>query len=261
MRLRRIKEHVRDQNWTAIGIDFVIVVFGVFVGLEVSNWNEDRATAARSEAFTARLVEDVRYEAWAVEWLIAYYTEVRRNAELAAAALSGDTTLTDEALLIAAYRATQYKENERARATYDELVSTGEIGLIADDALRAAAIGVFSTPYFGQIAEEGLRSEYRRAFRRLVPADVQHALLRSCGDRWPDPGDYPALAAGLLDYPCTLDLPMDRVATTASTLRSDPSVLPALRQRFGDLETILTDLTKGFPTLLANLRHVAREDR
>jgi hypothetical protein len=47
--LRRVIEHVRDQNWTAIGIDFVIVVVGVFVGLQVNNWNAERVEAQRRE--------------------------------------------------------------------------------------------------------------------------------------------------------------------------------------------------------------------
>lgn len=34
MLLRRVMEHVRAQNWFAIAIDFVIVVVGVFVGLQ-----------------------------------------------------------------------------------------------------------------------------------------------------------------------------------------------------------------------------------
>lgn len=35
MLLRRVISHVRKQEWTAIGIDFVIVVVGVFVGIQV----------------------------------------------------------------------------------------------------------------------------------------------------------------------------------------------------------------------------------
>lgn len=44
MLLRRIIEHVKAQNWTAIAIDFVIVVVGVFIGIQVSNWNDARVT-------------------------------------------------------------------------------------------------------------------------------------------------------------------------------------------------------------------------
>ena len=43
MLLRRITKHIKEQNWFAVGIDFVIVVFGVFIGIQVANWNDDRA--------------------------------------------------------------------------------------------------------------------------------------------------------------------------------------------------------------------------
>ena len=42
MLLRKVTMHVREQNWTAVFIDFVIVVVGVFVGLQVQDWNEFR---------------------------------------------------------------------------------------------------------------------------------------------------------------------------------------------------------------------------
>lgn len=60
MLFRRVMQHVRDQNWTAVGIDFVIVVVGVFVGIQVSNWNESRVERAQEQAILARLVEDYR---------------------------------------------------------------------------------------------------------------------------------------------------------------------------------------------------------
>jgi hypothetical protein len=44
--------------------------------------------------------------------------------------LRGKTADSNEALLIDAYRATQYKQKARRRSTYDELVSTGSFGLI-----------------------------------------------------------------------------------------------------------------------------------
>ncbi len=39
MILRRITVHVKAQNWFAVALDFVIVVVGVFIGIQVSNWN------------------------------------------------------------------------------------------------------------------------------------------------------------------------------------------------------------------------------
>ena len=44
MLLRRITKHVKEQSWFAVGLDFVIVVVGVFIGLQVANWNDGRAS-------------------------------------------------------------------------------------------------------------------------------------------------------------------------------------------------------------------------
>ncbi len=59
MILRRVIEHVREQNWTAIAIDFVIVVAGVFVGIQVANWNQGRADRAEYEAALVRLGAEI----------------------------------------------------------------------------------------------------------------------------------------------------------------------------------------------------------
>ena len=36
MLLRSITKHVGEQNWVAVAIDFVIVVVGVFIGIQVA---------------------------------------------------------------------------------------------------------------------------------------------------------------------------------------------------------------------------------
>ena len=46
MRLRCVTEHINEQNWFAVVLDFVIVVTGVFIGLQVSEWNESQKTRA-----------------------------------------------------------------------------------------------------------------------------------------------------------------------------------------------------------------------
>ena len=58
MILRRIIDHVKTQNWTAVGIDFVIVVVGVFIGIQVSNWNDARADERAYQDAMKRLAEE-----------------------------------------------------------------------------------------------------------------------------------------------------------------------------------------------------------
>jgi hypothetical protein len=42
LRFRRITQQLRDHNWLAIGIDFVIVVVGVFLAAQISNWDQSQ---------------------------------------------------------------------------------------------------------------------------------------------------------------------------------------------------------------------------
>ncbi len=59
MLLRRVIEHVKAQNWTAVALDFVIVVVGVFIGIQVANWNDLRAAKERKDEIIAALIEDL----------------------------------------------------------------------------------------------------------------------------------------------------------------------------------------------------------
>ncbi len=55
MILRRLTQHVKDQNWLAVWLDFLIVVLGVFIGIQVSNWNADRVTRQEEAQWIERL--------------------------------------------------------------------------------------------------------------------------------------------------------------------------------------------------------------
>jgi len=59
MILRRVIAHVRKQEWSAIGVDFVIVVFGVFFGIQVANWNEARQDRARERVYLKRIASEL----------------------------------------------------------------------------------------------------------------------------------------------------------------------------------------------------------
>lgn len=242
----RVISDLRKQEWTLIAINFLMVVLGVFIGMQAQNWNADRQARAKAEVFGARLRDDLHYEDWSYQYLTNYYQDVLANAGRAADALTGDKPMPDEQFLISAYRASQYKFNLRRRATYDELVATGTIGLIDDQKLRATAIAVFNNKLLDTIQEGAVASDYRKEFRRATPARVQHALLQRCGDRILTPGDYKVIV-GSLDYPCTTDLPPAQVAAAAAALRASPALLPALQQRFADLETAGTDLRNYKP--------------
>jgi hypothetical protein len=40
----RISEHVKAHDWFAVAIDLFVVILGVFVGMQVQDWNSARQT-------------------------------------------------------------------------------------------------------------------------------------------------------------------------------------------------------------------------
>ncbi len=164
--------------------------------------------------------------------------------------------LSNEQLLINAYRATQYKQPQRFRASYDELISTGNIGLIKDQKLRLTAMRVYNVATMDNMVREGSQSRYRETFRMSVDNEVQQALNKQCGDRYVERGDYQAIL-NVIDYPCTLDLPQGEIDEAVQSLRSNPLLISYLRVRIADIGTRLTDMTGNNKDLLQGLRAVA----
>ncbi len=258
MVMRRAIDSLRRRDWASVVVEILVVVVGVFVGLQASNWNEDRETDKRAAIFSQHLKSDLRAEAWGYEMQIGYYRTVLANGRQAADGLTGKSPLSDAALLVAAYRATQYNDNIRRRSTYDELTSTGEIGLIRDEAMRDIAMRVYNFPVLGSIVNEAEHSEYRHWFRLNIPHGVQQALSEGCGDHAAIVGDYRSIST-VLDYPCSVPLSADEIAGAASILRSDKSALPLLRLRIADVQTGLENLTKYNEDIREDLRAVAKE--
>jgi len=66
MILRRVIQHVKMQEWTAIWIDLVIVVVGVFIGIQVSNWNAARADDIRAQTYLVQINENLNSDLKAI---------------------------------------------------------------------------------------------------------------------------------------------------------------------------------------------------
>tara|TARA_R110001583_G_scaffold195515_1_gene374873 strand:- start:85653 stop:86381 length:729 start_codon:yes stop_codon:yes gene_type:complete len=138
MVLRRLTKHVKDQNWFAVGLDFLIVVIGVFVGMQVSNWNDAHQTQSERQLIETRLLSD----------FILMHDDVVRAAEGHEAVLESLHTLRhaiqrgealpeeDAAIKHALGRGFSYQSSIHRSGTFLELLSSGRMELISDEALR-----------------------------------------------------------------------------------------------------------------------------
>lgn len=58
MLLRRLGAHLRDQNWFAVGLDLLVVVVGLILGLQIDTWWEGHKEAGSEATYLQEIRED-----------------------------------------------------------------------------------------------------------------------------------------------------------------------------------------------------------
>ena len=85
MILRRLSAELRAQNWTTIGIELAIVIVGVFIGTQVSNWNEGRLQKRQTQRMLEQLRPELALDIDYFESVRAYYAVTKKYADIALA--------------------------------------------------------------------------------------------------------------------------------------------------------------------------------
>jgi len=183
MILRRVMQHVREQNWFAVGIDFVIVVVGVFIGIQVANWNEARLEDQRARDFLVRLSGDLGQELVSIDQRLDY---VGRSIDYGEQALAWaeNGTLADGSAwqtVVAFFQASRILPYSPVDITYQEMRSAGELSLIRDADLRASLTEYFvsgTLPRADYILK--LNPAYRGHVRGLTPHRIARYISSEC---------------------------------------------------------------------------------
>ena len=138
MILRRITEHVIAQNWSAVGTEFVIIVVGVFVGLQAQDWSTARAERSTERAAIERLI--VEYEL-NLELLDASKEESQTTMaatesllDMMSPAPAGD--MVDEALARIIVDCLTNPKFIPALGTTNSLVASGDLRLVGDPEIQ-----------------------------------------------------------------------------------------------------------------------------
>ena len=168
MILRRIIAHFRKQEWTAIALDFVIVVVGVFVGLQAQAWNESRQDRVHERMYIERLARDFtaieeRTEFANEKWLSVINVSRRLLADIDAFNATGRMPRTEQAILVDLNDLHGTRIPAPRAATFVEMLSTGEIRVLRDEELRDALLAYDTQTHYALIAYDVLVNRTREA--------------------------------------------------------------------------------------------------
>lgn len=142
MRLRRVIVHLREQNWTAVALDLAITVVGVFIGIQVSNWNSERQDRQQSREVLIELRDEFKQFDITAKSLADFYSDSLKNQKVLLDSLregrigEEDRGMVKEALALGLL----YGDPPPPSGTYRDLLSSGKLDLIRDKALRIKLI-------------------------------------------------------------------------------------------------------------------------
>ena len=157
MLLRSITQHVREQNWFAVFLDFVIVVAGILIAFQITNWNEARVEAQREQVLLERLHHDfVGIVAWG-DRIMPWVNEAPEDVSRLIDQIRADTEPElDDAFRRSARASVYLFATFEISPTYQELVSTGTLSRISNTELREALASYGRNRDAERIVTEGL---------------------------------------------------------------------------------------------------------
>ncbi len=144
MIIRRLAVALREQNWFTVVLEVMIVVVGIFIGLQVDGWNEGRKKQQNIEAQLLRIADDAAVLLTETDRLIVGFDNRIARAQIALEVLDG-TPLTEantpafERALEESYQLNEVKVDLPG---LDILMNTGDIDQVADANVRNALLAL-----------------------------------------------------------------------------------------------------------------------
>ena len=147
---RRLYEHVKSHNWFAVAIDFIIVVVGVFIGLQAQEWSVLRGDRSREAAYLSGIASDVRSDLAEIDEIIRVSTLRMSALNFLLKTASGKEFpegFSSARGFIKIEEAPPYAEDDPntigvalfilttldgERATYETMINTGGLGIMRD---------------------------------------------------------------------------------------------------------------------------------
>ncbi|RZV42563.1 MAG: hypothetical protein EX271_05645 [Acidimicrobiales bacterium] len=248
-------KHVKDQNWFAVALDFVIVVAGILIAFQITNWNEAKKGKLIAEEYLERIETDLHWEIRYLGRVSDYYGTARAHAVSALDAWSQPAENLGVDFLIDLYQASQSWNLTQRRATYDELLATGRIGLLPSASSRSSINNYYENGLARFITlQNNTQVNYRKTIRSHMSDVVQRAIRENCGDEHILDQDNTYYIR--LPERCEIVVPAEIVRAAVNALFANNEVKLELRFQLASHDTLLASMRNAIDTanrLLADL--------
>ena len=187
MILRSVMKHVRDQDWLAVSLDFLIVVVGVFIGIQVANWNEaqeeQRRLNEQLSSLRAEFVENLdRFNTYG-DLLQRKIADIHALRRLISGSDSNVSESELDAMLMNTFSVPVFTAD---RTTLEELKRSGTLRDLNDIGLRRPLVD-WDEAYAGLGRLEGDAITLRNLI--YAPFAMAHLGFGAMGEQYGEIGD------------------------------------------------------------------------
>jgi hypothetical protein len=186
MLLRRFMTHIQSQNWFAVGLDITVVVVGIFLGLQATEWNEQRKENEEEKIILARLYDESFAIIQSLNGTILSHEENINAMEIAVKALEKkslegvDRNALRRGILTVIY----FDALSLPRTVYDELTSTGKLGLLKSKTVTESIANYYArlnwldrqVDFYRQSSDSSLQAAGNAISRFYAPEEQQRKI-------------------------------------------------------------------------------------
>lgn len=233
MVLKRLRGEAARQNWFGVAVDLVILILGVFLGIQVNSWNQARLDRAEGKEYRDRLYSDLESNQRDLAFRIHYDGQTLAHAQAALAALDRPATENPGAFIIDAYEASNHVPQAIRHFTYDEIVASGKEEFLGDRMFRERVANY----HVGMATMQRLfdyTPPYREAIRSALPFAAQAQVLKDCPEVL-ETDKYGSVAPRLSDH-CRSTMDPQLAQRVAAEVRTIPNLRWALNRVTADLD-------------------------
>lgn len=137
MRLRSVTKNVKDQNWLAVALDFFIVVTGILIAFQITNWSETRQDRTREQQIVSRLHADFEALGRRTEEKIEYFeSSINEIEEFRQLIINYPEGADIQQIKVFFETSFNLPSPSGQSDTYAQLVASGDMKLLSNDTLR-----------------------------------------------------------------------------------------------------------------------------
>jgi hypothetical protein len=180
MLLRRILLHVRTENWFAVFLDLLVVVVGLFIGLQIDTWWEAQRESRFEGAYLTELREDFELNQSRLDNSLAELEEIAHNM----VALHESAALKTPNLSVA-------ELNQKFRSmgnmptfipvnrAYTNLTGSGDLRLIQNRQLKNALADYYAAAQLTLLVQNTHEMELVQIYEPYIIANLDYAAVQT----------------------------------------------------------------------------------